>query len=556
MLIPRPCAPHPPASRVLIILAVVTTLTLLAACRRGQQASGAATPAMVTPANVTLSTAAPPSQTPASPAETATTQAALTATATAASATPAPTATATPRPVTVAVPPGRVADLGAVLPAAGGRWEIMPAGDPAAALTAGHAHVALGPGENGVPAGQEPLVLAVPFTAEWEETTSTQAQGILQDGHPLVTVRSWRDLTPESRPLRIDGLHPLDAAYPLRQPWSLAFAPGYEEAAAELGRLLRARSVAEETVHLAAVGDVMLDRALGAAISNGNVDYPFANVAEMIRSADVAAANLECALGDVGEPVDKSYTFRAPPAAALSLARAGFDVITLANNHALDYGPQALRQGLDLLQAEGLKTVGAGENAAAARAPALLTVKGVTLAFLGYVHVPVEGRPPYFDTQSWTATETAAGLAWAHPDQIRTDVAVARQHADHVVVFLHSGYEYAPAPSEPQTAAARAAMSAGASLVIGHHAHILQGVEFHQSGVVVYGLGNFAFTIDGPPQTAILNLWLDRDGVRHLEFVPAVVGAGGQPRLAQGEEAAAIRRNVYHLTDLLNPAGP
>ena len=255
------------------------------------------------------------------------------------------------------------------------------------------------------------------------------------------------------------------------------------------------------------------------------------------------------------KPANKSYTFRAPPAAASSLARAGFDVVTLANNHALDYGPAALRQGMSLLQSEGLRTVGAGTNAAAARRPALMTVKGVTLAFLGYVHVPVEGRPPYFDTQSWTATETTPGLAWAIPEQIQADVAAARHEADHVVVFLHSGYEYVPGPSEPQRTAARAAIAAGATLVIGHHAHILQGVEFRETGAIVYGLGNFAFTIDGPPQTAILNVWLDREGLRQIEFVPALVGSDGQPRLAQGEEAAAIRRHVYSLTTFPNPSG-
>lgn len=535
-------------TRHAILLTLVIALTLLAAaCGREQRMAGTA--------GVTVSTGAPPAQTSADPAATATIMATATPVATAtASSTPAPTAT--PSPVALAAPDERIADLNALLPTAGNRWELLPSTDPIAALESGRAHVALIPGEDGVPAGHEPIVLAVPLTTEWEEATLSQAQEILNNGHPLVTVLRWPALTPEMKPLRVDGAHPLDAAYPLQQPWSLTTATGYQEAAEELGELLRAHSLADETVHLAAVGDVMLDRALGAAIDNGNVDYPFANVATLLQSADIAAANLECALGDEGQPVNKSYTFRAPPAAAPSLAHAGFDVVTLANNHALDYGPQALLQGIALLQAEGIKTVGAGQNAAAARAPALLTVKDVTLAFLGYVNVPVEGSPPYFNTESWTATETEPGLAWANPDQIREDVTAARQQADHVIVFLHSGYEYVPAPSEPQTTAARAAIDAGANLVIGHHAHILQGVEFHESGTIVYGLGNFAFTITGPPETAILNVWLDRDGVRQIEFTPAIVGADGQPRLAQGEEAAAIRRNVYFLTTLLNPTGP
>jgi len=534
----------------LLILLLVITLAHLAACQREPQTAGGPIPTVVTPAGVTVF---PSASATGLAAPTIPPTEAATATATS-SATPAPTAT--PRPATLALPDEWAAGMRAVLPPAGRRWQILPAADPAAELAAGRTNVALVAGENDIVVGQEPLVLAVPFTAEWEETTLAQAQEILDNGHALVNPLPWRYLNPALKPLRVDGLHPLDPSYPLQHSWSLAVAPGYGEAAEDLAGLLRATSVTGETVRLAAVGDVMLDRALGAAISNGNVDYPFANVAGLLQSADVAAANLECALGDVGQPANKSYSFRAPPAAASSLARAGFDVITLANNHALDYGPAALSQGMALLQAEGMRTVGAGENAVAARTPALVTVKGITLAFLGYVHVPVEGRPPYFDTQSWTATETAPGLAWADPDQIRTDVAAASHQADHVVVFLHSGYEYAPAPSEPQRTAARAAISAGASLVIGHHAHILQGVEFHEGGVIVYGLGNFAFTIDGPPETAVLNVWLDRDGVRQIEFVPAIVGSGGQPRLARDDEASAIRRNVYSLTNLLNPSGP
>ncbi|UCC50945.1 MAG: CapA family protein, partial [Anaerolineaceae bacterium] len=117
---------------------------------------------------------------------------------------------------------------------------------------------------------------------------------------------------------------------------------------------------------------------------------------------------------------------------------------------------------------------------------------------------------------------------------------------------LHSGFEYVSAPSEPQVAAARSAIDAGADLVVGHHAHILQGIEFYAGGVIVYGTGNFAFEIDGPPQTALFNIWLDEDGVRQIDIQPAIIQFGGQPRLAESWEAPAIRNRVYHLTNLLN----
>jgi poly-gamma-glutamate synthesis protein (capsule biosynthesis protein) len=169
--------------------------------------------------------------------------------------------------------------------------------------------------------------------------------------------------------------------------------------------------------------------------------------------------------------------------------------------------------------------------------------------------VPIEAVTN-FDTQSWTATADTPGLAWAEPERIRADVAAIRPSVDLVIVILHSGYEYIEEPSEPQVAAARAAIDAGANLVVGHHAHILQGIHRYGNGVIVYGLGNFLFDIDGPPETAILNVWLDRDGVRQLELIPAIIQEHGQPRLAESWEGGPILSRVYYLTTLLNAANP
>lgn len=151
-----------------------------------------------------------------------------------------------------------------------------------------------------------------------------------------------------------------------------------------------------------------------------------------------------------------------------------------------------------------------------------------------------------------TTTEITPGLAWGYPEVIAADVTAVRDAADLVIVVLHSGFEYIEEPSEPQVAAAQAAIDAGADLVIGHHAHILQGIEYYNDGVIVYGLGNFAFEIDGPPETAVLNVWLDANGVRSLELIPAITQEGGAPRLAESWEAAPILSKVYFLTRILN----
>ncbi|WP_420628159.1 CapA family protein [Candidatus Leptofilum sp.] len=418
-------------------------------------------------------------------------------------------------------------------------WQIVPASEPAdAQLT-----------ENG--AGQlvwqEPIVLAVPFVTEWETISQAEAEAIFTNGHALATVIPWSELTPDLKSLRVDGRYPTDTNYPFHNRLTLQ---AETNAASELLPILQTALAPEPIVHLASVGDIMLDRGLGIVIQNGNLAYPFANVAPLLQNADITVGNVESALGNVGTAELKSYPFRAPPEAAEALALAGFDVVSLANNHGMDYGSEALLQAIDLLQEQGIAPIGAGNDFGAAHAPHIAQVNGLSLAFLGYVHVPVEVSG--FDTAVWTAAENAPGLAWADPETIAADVTAVRPQADLVIVVLHSGYEYIEEPSPAQTAAARAAIDAGADLVIGHHAHILQGIEFYNGGVIAYGLGNFAFEIDGPPETAVLNVWLDQDGVRSLELIPALVQEGGQPRLAESWEAAPILRQVYFLTRILN----
>ena len=395
-----------------------------------------------------------------------------------------------------------------------------------------------------------PLALSVPFTTAWESVTPDEARQIMANGHELVSVVPWPELDAGSKALQVDGLHPGDSLYPIQQSWALVADPANASAVAELQLQLRDATPAA-AVHLAAVGDIMLDRSLGYNLTRGDLAYPFRDVADRLRAADITVGNLESALGDLGEPQPKRYPFRAPPEAAQSLGLAGFDVVSLANNHGMDYGPEALMQGIDLLREQDILPVGAGADAAAAHAPSIVEAEGLQVAFLGYVNVPQEASSG-FDTASWTATESAPGLAWAEPEAIGRDIAAIRDQVDLVVVLLHSGFEYQQPPSEPQQAAARAAVDAGADLVVGHHAHILQGIEWYGEGVILYGTGNFAFDIDGPPETAVFHVWLDAGGVREVSVEPAIVQFGGQPRLATSWEAPAILGQLYYLTDVLN----
>ena len=422
------------------------------------------------------------------------------------------------------------------------KWQIVSPGNTA------DIQIVKGPGHLKIT--DEPIALTVPFTTDWEETTNENAQTIISQGHELATLTPWREISPSQKALRIDGLLPTDAQYPIQEEWSLLVSPGFKQAAAELQTVLQ-QTFADPVVHLVAVGDIMLDRSLGFALGNGHLEYPFSAVSSVLQEADLTVGNLESSLGDIGEPSPKRYQFRAPPEAAESLASAGFDILSLANNHAMDFGPEVLLQGIELLQAQGIKPVGAGKNIQEAHAPIIEEVKGLKLAFLSYVNVPIEATTG-FDTATWTAAEHSPGIAWANPEQITADVQAVKDQSDLVIVLLHSGFEYVSSPSEPQVEAAKAAIDAGADLVIGHHSHILQGIEYYEDGVIIYGTGNFAFEIDGDPQTALFHIWMNREGVRQIEIQPAIIQFGGQPRLADESEASTIHNQVYYLTNLLN----
>lgn len=297
-------------------------------------------------------------------------------------------------------------------------------------------------------------------------------------------------------------------------------------------------------VQLAAGGDVMLARTVGERVLSAGPEVVFAGILPALEQADLFVANLEGVISDQGQPVAKSYTFRAPPAAADALAAAGVDLVSLANNHALDYGLEALADMLPRLRERGIETVGAGADEETARAPVVLERNGLRVAFLAYVDVPVEGRTG-FDTRSWEAGPDLPGVAWAEPADMQFDIASARLKADVVIVLMHFGLEGSADYTSQQQALAHTAIDAGAALVLGAHSHVLQPVERYNDGLIVYGLGNLVFDGFGSPATysAIFTATLTRAGVVAYDWVPVVI-SHGLPRPATEAEAAIIRTMV------------
>jgi len=307
---------------------------------------------------------------------------------------------------------------------------------------------------------------------------------------------------------------------------------------------------AEPTVTLTAVGDILLDRGIAKKIEKFGIDYPFAHVGDELRKADIAFGNLECPLSKDGVKVTKPFVFRAKPEYAECLEKAGLDMLSLANNHALDCGRDGLVETQKHLKARGIRWCGAGATHAAAQVPEVMEVRGLKIAFIGYCDFMPEGT-------FWR--EDRPTIAMADAERVTTAVAAGRKAADVVVVSFHWGVEYSTRPSKRQIELAHAATDAGADLVLGHHPHVLQGLEVVPAGkskagrrsLIAYSLGNFVF--DSPQKwtkatanTMLLRCKLNKSGLVSAEVVPARIEEF-RPRLATGKEAKLLLARVMVL---------
>jgi poly-gamma-glutamate capsule biosynthesis protein CapA/YwtB (metallophosphatase superfamily) len=237
-------------------------------------------------------------------------------------------------------------------------------------------------------------------------------------------------------------------------------------------------------VKLALAGDTMLGRKTGEALTRRPPrSLVSAEVVAAMREADVVVLNLECCISERGTPwpnPHKPFFFRAPLAAVELLLHLGVDCVTLANNHALDYGEEALVDTFEHLAAAGIASVGAGRDLDEARAPAVLERDGFRLGVVAFTDHPDE----------FAAAPGRPGVAFAElrhgvPDWVRTEI--ERLDVDAVLATPHWGPNMTAAPVAHVVRAAGALLAAGATIVAGHSAHVFHGVQ----GPVLYDLGDF-----------------------------------------------------------------
>lgn len=231
-------------------------------------------------------------------------------------------------------------------------------------------------------------------------------------------------------------------------------------------------------------GDVMLSRHVGRlARERGDPASPLRDLAAVLTAADIAFVNLEAPFSDRGRPVEKGLVFKAEPDMIEALRIAGVDVVSTANNHARDQSGHGVEFTLDWLSRHGIAAAGSGRSGQEAHAGAVVTRNGMRFGFLAYTYDQSNGNHRDHDER----------VAVLDPDAMRRDVAELKQRTDVVVVSMHAGYEYVPRPNLQQTDFARAAIDAGARIVVGHHPHVIQPWERYGGGVIFYSLGNLVF---------------------------------------------------------------
>lgn len=310
---------------------------------------------------------------------------------------------------------------------------------------------------------------------------------------------------------------------------------------------------APKTLRLNFVGDILLGSTVGKLIEAEGPSAPWLGVKDLLSSADLTIGNLECAVGTTGSPVPgKEYTFRADPISLQGLVDSGFDAVSLANNHALDFGAECFLEGLGLIEAAGIDAIGGGADEAEARKPFIFRDEETGIS------VGILATNAHYPSDTWSATPNRPGMAtdaYGWFPKIVASIEELSQTVDIVVVVIHWGQERSTAPIAKAAAMEKAMKTAGADAIIGSHPHVMNGFYYDGNAITAHSLGNFVFTtrpdIPACQVGAILSLTVSKDKVESAEVMPTKI-VWGKTVLMEGAE----RSNALStLSSLSRPLG-
>ena len=292
-------------------------------------------------------------------------------------------------------------------------------------------------------------------------------------------------------------------------------------------------------IDIVVVGDVVISRT--------PPEEAFAKVLGELKSGSFSCCNFEVPLSNKGIPqFSKFETLHADPEMIQGYVHAGFKVVSLANNHAMDYGPEALAETIDLLDGNGILYAGAGKNSPRAWAPLFFDEAGIRFAFLSFATeaFPGYGAQPDRPGIAVIRRDPLYGPTCVNPidaEAMKEKIKAARKESDFIIVAFHWGLSQSRALTQSQLFLGRAAVNAGADLVIGHHPHVLQGMEAYRGSLILYSMGNFVFDLVphffGPAtrESGLVKVRLSRNKVKEAIFLPALINEQGQPEFIDGK---------------------
>ncbi|NHW36765.1 CapA family protein [Paenibacillus aceris] len=296
-------------------------------------------------------------------------------------------------------------------------------------------------------------------------------------------------------------------------------------------------------VSLTFVGDVLFASKVEDILKQKGYDYPYTNVKDYLSKPDFTIANLETPITTRGTVQKKDYVYRSSPLSLPPLKDAGIDLVNLANNHVMDYGPEGLQDTMNALDQEGIKRIGAGKDLDEAYQPVILEKDGVKIAFLGFSRVVPEA--------SWKAGPGHLGVAETYNYKLPVEaIQKAKESANLVVVVAHWGAERSDHPDKNQTDLAHRYIDAGADLVVGGHPHVLQGFEQYKGKWIAYSLGNFIFTTNDTPktwETVILEAACSKEQSCNIHLVPILTKAA-LPTPMNSEDSSKLFQRLSQIS--------
>jgi poly-gamma-glutamate capsule biosynthesis protein CapA/YwtB (metallophosphatase superfamily) len=303
---------------------------------------------------------------------------------------------------------------------------------------------------------------------------------------------------------------------------------------------------------IVASGDIMLGRHVALTMGS-NRGYPYELVKSYLKAGDLTFGNLECVLSTQGTPLlGKGIWLRSDPRSAQYLKQAGYSILSVANNHTLDYGSAAFLDTINALQGQGIASLGGGRDLNSAIAPLVLKSHGYKVGFLASTEM-ADIFWSYKTRRTLEAKPDQPGVAKLNEARLVKQIQDLKGKVDLIVVSLHWGTEYSDYQTPQQQQIAHHLVDAGANLIFGTHPHALQGVESYHGALIAYSLGNFIYDKQTRPKSQegiLMKVNFEKKTIKEVTFYPTLI-LQERPHIATGSGAARILGRASSLSKQL-----